>query len=188
MAGKLKDLLRGVAPVLAGAIGVPATAVGAATALARVFFPGRDPAEVKEEELEAAAAAASPEQWAEVKKADYAYKETLVQAGVDVEKIVADVWVKSIEATNQTIQVEGSSEHWPQWSWRPFIGFNLGFYIAAQWVLPLFGKTPVKLDSELILVIGAVLGVASMYRGRMQSDPNIQQPARLPMPSLFRRK
>ena len=71
-----------------------------------------------------------------------------------------------IEAVNKTMQSESKSDHWMQFSWRPFIGMNFGLYIGSLWLLPLFDKTPAVLDQNIILAISAILGVASFFRGQ----------------------
>lgn len=75
-----------------------------------------------------------------------------------------------IQAVNATMQGEATADHWPTYAWRPFIGFVFGSYIASMWVLPLFGKQPVALSADLTLAVGAILGVASWFRGRMQAE------------------
>jgi hypothetical protein len=71
-----------------------------------------------------------------------------------------------IEAVNKTMQSESKSDHWLQYSWRPFIGINFGLYIGSLWLLPLFNKTPSLLDQNIIMAITAILGVASYFRGQ----------------------
>jgi hypothetical protein len=72
----------------------------------------------------------------------------------------------AIEAVNATMQAESKSEHWMQWSWRPFVGFIFGFtFIGVYFVLP-FIEIPIPtIPSEAWLMLGAVLGVASWHRG-----------------------
>jgi hypothetical protein len=53
-------------------------------------------------------------------------------------------------------------------TWRPFIGYCLGLYLSAQWLLPLVGKEAPTVDPQLMLVVGTVLGVASWFRGKAQ--------------------
>ncbi|MDD5391184.1 MAG: 3TM-type holin [Gallionellaceae bacterium] len=81
--------------------------------------------------------------------------------------------VQNAGEINATMRAEAASEHWPTYSWRPFIGFMFGAYIGSMWLLPLFGKTPTPISTDLTLAVGAILGVASWYRGKMQADPNI---------------
>lgn len=97
------------------------------------------------------------------------FQKAVLDQQVELEKLA----VEQIRAVNQTMQAEAASEHWPTYSWRPFIGFMFGSYIGSMWLLPLFGKTPAVLSADLTLAVGAILGVASWFRGRMQADPNI---------------
>ncbi len=85
----------------------------------------------------------------------------------------AEIEAKNIESVNKTMQSEAAAEHWPTYTWRPFIGLIFGFYIASMFILPLFGVKPVEMSADLVLTIGAILGVASWFRGKMQADPNI---------------
>ena len=93
---------------------------------------------------------------------------------------------KQLESVNSTMREEAKSEHWPQYTWRPAIGFAVaiqclmlgiafstivfrvafGYAIVAdavnqlsallQAMMPLFGME------------GAILGVASWFRGKKQ--------------------
>lgn len=83
-----------------------------------------------------------------------------------------EVQLKQIEAqnlatVNATMQAEGKSEHWPQWSWRPYNGFLYGTAVVLiYFVLPLI-KIPVPTVPEFIwLGWGAILGVATWDRGK----------------------
>lgn len=76
-----------------------------------------------------------------------------------------------IMAVNKTMQAEAQSEHWPQWSWRPFNGFAFGVTaFGAYFVLPLAHITPPDIPSNLWMMWAAVLGVAAWHRGKMQAD------------------
>ena len=71
-----------------------------------------------------------------------------------------------INTVNSTMQAEASSEHWMQWSWRPFVGFIFGVtFFGVYFVLPLLKMTVPSIPSEAWMMIGAVLGVASWHRG-----------------------
>lgn len=75
---------------------------------------------------------------------------------------------KQIESVNQTIQSETKSEHWVSYSWRPFIGFSFGLYLNSLWLLPIWNKVPTLMSVDMILTVGAILGVASWHRGVKQ--------------------
>lgn len=97
------------------------------------------------------------------------FKKALLDQEVELAKISATI----VEKVNDTIQVEAKADHWPTYSWRPFIGFSFGAYINSLWLLPLFGVQPVVMTPDTVIAIGAILGVASWFRGKMQADPNL---------------
>ena len=87
-----------------------------------------------------------------------------------------------IQAVNQTMQAESRSEHWMQYSWRPFWGFvsAVAFllfvvfvcYLALQAIRTgnMSSMTMVpQLISSAVMLFGipmTILGVASLYRGK----------------------
>jgi Holin of 3TMs, for gene-transfer release len=74
-----------------------------------------------------------------------------------------------LQAVNATMQVETKGEHWPTYTWRPFNGFIVGVMaFGCYFVLPLC-KLPVPAIPESVwLMFGAILGVASWFRGQAQ--------------------
>lgn len=92
---------------------------------------------------------------------------------------------------NATMQAEAKAEHWPTYSWRPFIGFVFGLNLlvasavtAAVYIVSMCGvKAASDALATLPQMIGAlgavngaalpILGIASWFRGRMQADPAI---------------
>jgi len=71
-----------------------------------------------------------------------------------------------IQSVNKTMQAESKSEHWMQWSWRPFIGFIFGItFMGVYFALPLLKLASPSIPSEAWMMMGAVLGVASWHRG-----------------------
>jgi hypothetical protein len=100
---------------------------------------------------------------------DAALKAHVISAGVEIEKLAA----ANLAAVNATMQAETRAEHWPSYSWRPFVGFVFGaMMLGVYFVLPL-ARVPVPVvPTEAWLALGAVLGVASWYRGKAQADPN----------------
>lgn len=80
----------------------------------------------------------------------------------------------TIQAVNNTIQIEAKADHWPTYTWRPFIGFMFGLYVASLFILPLFKIKPEILTTDMVAAVGAILGVASWFRGKMQADPKVQ--------------
>ena len=92
-----------------------------------------------------------------------------IDAGIDLERLA----VANAADINKTMQVEATAEHWPSYSWRPFCGFVFGtMFLGVYFVLPLL-KLPVPVvPMEAWAAMGAVLGVASWFRGKAQADPN----------------
>lgn len=115
------------------------------------------------------------------------YRKAVLDQEVQFEQLA----VKNAEDINKTMQAESGSEHWPTYSWRPFIGFAVGFNTFAAGILVLIVFVPVMLGSapaaqaiaNLPTALGAlaavnatvlpILGIASWFRGRMQADPSI---------------
>ena len=85
-------------------------------------------------------------------------------------------------AVNITMQAEAKSEHWPQWSWRPFWGFAsaLAFLFVAGLCCVLayqaiLGGRPTAIAmipqlvgafATLFAIPGAILGVTAWHRGK----------------------
>lgn len=98
---------------------------------------------------------------------------------------------QEIASVNATMQAEAQADHWPTYTWRPFIGFCVGFNTAAASVIVLGVYIPVMFGvataaaalSTLPTVLGAlaaingtvlpILGIASWFRGKAQADPAI---------------
>lgn len=100
----------------------------------------------------------------------------LAQEGA-IAQINADV--TNTQTINSTMQVEAKADHWPTYSWRPFVGFCfaiawIGDYLALP-ILHGYNAAIVvpTIPPEAWMAVGAVLGVASYFRGRMQATPNI---------------
>lgn len=102
----------------------------------------------------------------------------LAQIAADVEKAELAADTANTQAVNATMQVEAKGDHWPSYSWRPFIGFTFGLYIMSLFILPLFHVQPITLSADMTLTIGAILGVASFFRGKAQADPRISTDGR----------
>jgi len=157
------------APMLGGLLGgPPGAAVGAVGAMiASALGVGNAPEEVSQ------ALAVNPDAAVKLKQIES-------DRQVELQKLVTSQALAEIQAgaqaisdVNKTMQAEAGAEHWPSYSWRPFIGFMFGFYIASMWLLPMFGRQPVAISTDLTLAIGGILGIASWFRGKMQADPSM---------------
>jgi hypothetical protein len=114
------------------------------------------------------------DQIVKLRELDNEYKKHLDDNKIQlqIEEIKADASNRS--EVNQTMRAEAASEHWPTYSWRPFIGFEFGILtFGVYFVLPLMNIPVPEVPYEVWMAFGAILGVASWYRGRMQADPSI---------------
>lgn len=165
----MNDIIKYALPWLATALGGPLAGVAADFVGDKL---GMSKASV--DTVKAVLNGMPPEKVAELKEADYAFQIKMAELGYNsvyqLEQLNANVLIE----VNKTMQAEAASEHWPSYSWRPFIGFMFGLYIASMFLLPLFGVQPVKLDADMVMAIGAILGVASYFRGKAQADPIVQ--------------
>lgn len=101
------------------------------------------------------------------------------QRQVDLQQLVVQAANNQLQAetaqlvsVNTTMQAETRSEHWASWLWRPFMGFIAGIMIfGCYFVLPLAHIAAPTIPSEVWYFLGAVLGVASWFRGKAQADP-----------------
>lgn len=91
---------------------------------------------------------------------------------------------KRIEAVNETMRAESESEHWMQYSWRPFNGFLFGITIFMNYAFPqivnmfIRGFGTAKADGTYSLLTAgqipefvfmawaAILGVSAWHRGK----------------------
>lgn len=112
------------------------------------------------------------------------------KAVLDQELSFQQLAVQNASDINKSMQSESAAEHWPTYSWRPFIGFCFGILaltsggtVAVAYLGVMFFKVdanvlaqlPAMLGSEaaVMATIAPVLGIASWYRGKMQADPSI---------------
>jgi hypothetical protein len=113
------------------------------------------------------------------------------KAMLDQEVTFEQLAVQNATDINKTMQTESASEHWPTYSWRPYIGFAVGTNTFAASVLVLIVYGPVMFGvqaaasaiASLPTALGAlaavnatvlpILGIASWFRGKMQADPSI---------------
>jgi hypothetical protein len=163
----LSEKVGAFAPILGTLLGGPAgTAIG--TMIASGLGVGNSPSEV------AQALSVNPDVAVKLKQIESDNQIELQKLVVQAEqnKLAADT--SAILAVNATMQAEAKSDHWPTYSWRPYVGFVFGTMIlGVYFVLPLAHVPVPVVPTEAWLALGAVLGVASWYRGKMQADPAI---------------
>lgn len=121
-----------------------------------------------------------------LKELEAAYNSKIMDIGVKYEELAA----KNAGDINTTMQAEAQAEHWPTYSWRPFVGFVFGgmalimaLTVSAAYIAVMLGKAEVKVLEQispmlfamtgLMATISPVLGIASWFRGKMQADPTI---------------
>lgn len=155
------------APLLSTLLGGPAgAALSVGGMIASALGTGNTPEEV-------AVALRDPASMMKLREIEARRQVELEGLATDLAKAELQASAQTIGSVNTTMQAEAAAEHWPTYSWRPFIGFMFGAYIGSMWLLPLFGKTPAPISPDLTLAVGAILGVASWFRGRMQADPAV---------------
>lgn len=84
---------------------------------------------------------------------------------------------------NQTMQAEDKAEHWPQYSWRPAVGFAVAISVLVSAItIPLVYGAAIQgyttglqylssilaAEAGIIAVASPILGIASWHRGKMQ--------------------
>jgi len=147
-------------PLLGAALPVPGGAALGAALAAHIGAASSSPADI-------ALALASPEALEKAHEFELTHQEMITRITVDAE-------IRAVEAVNRTMQSEAASDHWPTYSWRPFLGFSAGFIIIFSYIVaPTFELKPVPIDAQVWLFLTAVLGVASYFRGKAQADPNV---------------
>lgn len=114
----------------------------------------------------------------------------LAQIAADLSKAELAADAANTLAINQSIQAEAKADHWPTYSWRPFVGFCFGVLglisgatVAAAYLGVMFFQANPTILSQVPGMLGAqaavmatmapVLGIASYFRGKMQANPMI---------------
>lgn len=115
---------------------------------------------------------------------------------VSAEKARLEAEAAASRDVNQTMQAEAQSSHWPTYTWRPVLGFAVAFNVVVSSLLVLivfgaivFGVTAAAAAvAQLPMVLGAlagingtvlpILGIASWFRGKAQSDPMNPMPVK----------
>jgi len=154
----------GAAPLLGSLLGGKAgETVGAL--IASALGVRNEPAAVN------AALATNPEAMIKLAQIEADNKIRFQELATDQVKAEIQAGAQVITEVNKTMQAEAASEKWPTYSWRPFCGFIFGAtFLGVYLVLPLAHVPVPEVPTEAWLAMGAVLGVASWHRGKMQAD------------------
>lgn len=154
------------APLLGGLLGGPAgAAIGSIVSSA--LGTSNDPSSVL-------AGLANPDAAVKLKQIESDQAVSLQKLVVTAAQNRLAAETAAAQAVNATMQAEAKSDHWPTYSWRPFVGFVFGTtWLGVYLLLPLLKMPIPTIPPEAWLAIGGVLGVASFYRGKMQADPRV---------------
>ena len=113
-------------------------------------------------------------------EADPALFVELKRVAADREIRLRELGSKDLETVNLTMQAESKSEHWPQWSWRPYNGFLFGTAVVLiYFLLPLLGKTVPEVPQWIWIGWGAILGVTTWGRGKEKRAKAVEESAGL---------
>lgn len=115
-------------------------------------------------------------------KADPALALQFQQGLMALELSLAQEDTKRLAEINATMRAEAQSEHWPQWSWRPYWGFAsgtaflcvavlccwLGYLAVTARDMTALNMIPqlVSAFAALFAIPGAILGVTAWQRGK----------------------
>jgi hypothetical protein len=174
------------APIVAGWLGGP-KAEDVATKVVGIAktITGHDDANAALQAIQA-----DPNLAYQFQKAVVEQQVQLAQIAAEVEKAQIAADVSNTATVNQTMQVEAKSDHWPTYSWRPFIGFSFGVMgltcgvtVAAAYGGVMLGEAKPEVLTYLPGMLGAmaavmttmapILGVAAWFRGKMQANPSV---------------
>lgn len=93
------------------------------------------------------------------------FKEALQEYRIKMERERTEQMGK----VNNTMQAESESEHWPQYSWRPFNGFLFGITMfGVYFLLPLLDKDVPEIPYWVWMAWASVLGVTAWHRGKQK--------------------
>lgn len=177
----ISSIVRTAIPVLATAIGGPVGPVAGLAANWVLDQFGVAKSGNQESDIQTAISTlngATPDQLLNLQNSKQDFEVKLQDLQNQLTIALGNQDVSVIQTVNATAQTEAKSDHWPTYSWRPFIGFSFGFYLNSLWLLPLFGMKPIELTPDTVITVGAILGVASFFRGKAQADPRINNDMR----------
>lgn len=163
----MNETLKQIIPMLATALGGPLAGMATSFIASKLGVP---PETVKDV---VTSVTIPPEHLEAYKQAEMEFSVSMAKLGYDSVEAIEKINAGVVSEVNKTMQVEAASEHWPTYSWRPFIGFSFGAYITSMWLLPLFHVSPVVMSPDLVLAVGGILGVASWFRGKAQATPEV---------------
>lgn len=94
----------------------------------------------------------------------------LKKAVLDQEVRLAEIRATQLETVNKTMREEAKSEHWPQYSWRPFNGFTYPLAVLLiYFVLPMLDKVVPDVPQWIWVGWLSILGVAVWGRNKAKA-------------------
>ena len=91
----------------------------------------------------------------------------LQEKAMEHEARLAQIEANKLASVNQTMQAETKSEHWPQYSWRPFNGFMFPLAVVLIYFgLPAFDQIVPDVPQWVWVGWLSILGVATWDRGK----------------------
>jgi hypothetical protein len=169
------------APMVGSLLGPGGTAVGGIIAMAASALGCAPTQDAITQTI-----AANPDAILKLKELELTHAVELQKLVVLQEQNQLAAETQEILAVNATMQSESKSEHWPQYSWRPFWGFisAAAFAIFIIFVCYLGQQAIIGKDPNAMVMIpqiitsmvmlfgipGAILGIASFKRGNMQIE------------------
>lgn len=165
------EVIKGVLPFLGTALGGPLGG-GAATFLASKL--GISDSTVTGVKSALTNMLGDPVQVQAAKQAELDFQAHCMAMGYDNLQKLESLNASVVMAVNTTMQAESKADHWPTYTWRPFLGFIAGVMLIGDYfILPLAHiQVPIVPDT-IWLFLGGVLGTASYFRGKAQADPAI---------------
>ena len=116
-----------------------------------------------------AAIKADPQAALKLRELELQNKLELQKLVVENARIESEERLTTIREVNATMRSESTSEHWPQYSWRPFNGFCFPVAVmAVYFVLPLAGCPVPSVPDWVWIFWGSILGVATWDRGKQK--------------------
>lgn len=132
------------------------------------------------------AIAGDPEARAKLLEFQLAQQVELRKLAVQQAEIESAERMNTISEVNKTMRAESKSEHWMQYSWRPFNGFMLPISIILIYFwLPLIGKTVPDVPQWIWILWVSVLGVATYGRNQTKQQMLTAITGQQPQPGLI---
>ncbi|MBW2081675.1 MAG: hypothetical protein JRI39_00980 [Deltaproteobacteria bacterium] len=156
-----KKIIELGAPLLGGTLGGPGGATLGAMVARAVGAEADVPKDIYEK-IEA-----NPDAAVKLRELELKHEETLQELALKRVQVEAERDLGAIREVNATMREEARSEHWPQYSWRPFNGFSFPLAVMCiYFVLPLLRVTVPQVPQWVWVGWLSILGVSAYHRGK----------------------